>query len=63
MSWEVRTSSNGKKRNSPYNTQIHYNQPEVADLHTYLEDASIFAVKDGHVDILQGKMAVSITPR
>ncbi|TFY69569.1 hypothetical protein EVG20_g3109 [Dentipellis fragilis] len=32
--------------------QMHYNQG--ADLFTYLSDASIFAVKEGHVEALQG---------
>lgn len=32
--------------------QIHYNQG--ADLFTYLSDSSVFAVKDGHVEALQG---------
>ncbi|KJA25480.1 hypothetical protein HYPSUDRAFT_160630 [Hypholoma sublateritium FD-334 SS-4] len=34
--------------------EIHYNQPGIADLYTYLEDPSVFSVKDGHVDILPG---------
>ena len=32
--------------------QIHYNKG--ADLFTYLADSSVFAVKDGYIDILTG---------
>ncbi|KAF5310736.1 hypothetical protein D9619_007890 [Psilocybe cf. subviscida] len=33
--------------------EIHYNQPGTADLHTYLVDPAVFAVKEGFVDILK----------
>jgi len=33
--------------------EIHYNQANVADLHTYLVDAKVFQVKNGHLEILQ----------
>ncbi|KAH7928609.1 enolase C-terminal domain-like protein [Leucogyrophana mollusca] len=33
--------------------QIHYNR-EDADLFTYLVDSAVFAVKDGHIDALEG---------
>lgn len=60
MSWEVRVSNGRMAKYSPFSMQIHYNQPDVADLHTYLEDPSVFTVKDGHVAILQGEMAILI---
>ncbi|KAF9528426.1 enolase C-terminal domain-like protein [Crepidotus variabilis] len=31
--------------------EMHYNKPGVADLHTYLVDPRVFAVKDGHVEV------------
>ncbi|KDR80217.1 hypothetical protein GALMADRAFT_265386 [Galerina marginata CBS 339.88] len=33
--------------------EIHYNQADVADLHTYLIDPRVFEVSNGHVDILK----------
>ncbi|PPQ84119.1 hypothetical protein CVT25_003332 [Psilocybe cyanescens] len=34
--------------------EIHYNQANVADLHTYPTDPKIFDVKGGHIEMLQG---------
>ena len=42
-----------------FRNQIHYNQG--ADLFTYLSDSSVFAVKDGHVEALQGQSASIVT--
>ncbi|KAK0203737.1 enolase C-terminal domain-like protein [Desarmillaria ectypa] len=36
--------------------KMHYNtdDPEAADLHTYMANPQVFSIKDGHIDVLQG---------
>ncbi|KAF8814657.1 enolase C-terminal domain-like protein [Phlegmacium glaucopus] len=43
--------------------EIHYNQADKADLHTYMLNPNIFDVKDGHVDILKGTYTSSFSNR
>ncbi len=35
---------------------MHYNtdDPEAADLHTYMANPHVFDIKEGHIDALQG---------
>ena len=55
MSWQVRliaVISTQHRTEISRHFQIHYNLG--ADLFTYLKDASVFAVKNGYIEALEG---------